>query len=451
MNQKIPGNGGISLSLMQEIARRTQASFDRALKDAAEAKSQSTSSKLVDVVKVVDAVANIQQEFALVKACREFVKGVASKISEKTQADYRKKAKRLDQWRPDSDSPPDLLRCPSANSYYPYRAAAVWTAREECREALRQRDKLPAGSPERREVMRRLRRSLLTLETYPVGEQNITRFKQREAAAQLGLESIPTSCPLGRRNPRASKAKVASKLLRTHPDWANRIWARMEAVASPWQDQVAVMALTGCRPQEVFGVKIELNADGALVFLIQGAKVDDHKGQPWRRLTVNAERPEFTHLVERIGRAGSMTLPAHAELADPADALCSAVRRAGAQALGEETGFSAYVYRHAMAADLKADKLDREDIALALGHSVTETSSLYGFWQGGIAGVRQVVAEAARVVKVNHRHGKVAALTSPEPSPMPSSQSLPHPPAWRGDAPTSEHLASPDHDEPKPY
>lgn len=158
----------------------------------------------------------------------------------------------------------------------------------------------------------------------------------------------------------------------------------------------------------------------------------------------------------------ALTLPAHAELKDPADALGTAVRRAGAQALGAETEFSAYVYRHTMAADLKADKLDREDIALVLGHSVTETASLYGYWQGGTPGVRQVVAEAPRVVKVNHRHGKLAAPPSSEPPSeplaapsaepsLPSPQPLPHPPARQMDASSSAPRPSSADDTPKPY
>jgi integrase len=281
--------------------------------------------------------------------------------------------------------------------------------------------------------MCRLRRALLTLQAYPSGDQNIVRHKQQESAARLGLENAPATSPLGRRNPRATKAKVASRLLRTQPDWAIRVWGHLTAIGSPWRDQVAVMALTGCRPQEVINLKIERNGDGDLVFHILGAKTNDHKGQPWRRLTVKAVRPEFDYLAERVQDTGSLTLPMHEALADPADALCSAVRRAGVQALGKTAEFSAYVYRHAMAADLKADKVGREDIALILGHAVTETASMYGYWNGGTAAVRQVVAKAARQVKVNHLHGKAAAPPPTDSTPAPHLQQSPLPASSQSD------------------
>lgn len=104
--------------------------------------------------------------------------------------------------------------------------------------------------------------------------------------------------------------------MRTQPEWSNKVWARLCAVQSPWLDQVAVLALTGCRPQEVFGAKVELAASGELVFLIQGAKTDAHKGQPWRKLTLRADRPEFTYLIERFRSSGALTLPLHQKLSD---------------------------------------------------------------------------------------------------------------------------------------
>jgi integrase len=94
----------------------------------------------------------------------------------------------------------------------------------------------------------------------------------------------------------------------------------------------------------------------------------------------------------------------------------AAVRRAGREALGKQWGFSAYMYRHSLAADLKADKVDREQLALALGHSVTETGRYYGFWQSGRAGQRDITATGTRTVKINHQHGKVAPTSSSSPT-----------------------------------
>jgi hypothetical protein len=92
------------------------------------------------------------------------------------------------------------------------------------------------------------------------------------------------------------------------------------------------------------------------------------------------------------------------------------VRRAGRQVLGAKWGMSAYVFRHSLAADLKADGLKREQLAVVLSHSVSETSGLYGFCQGGRKGVRDLEATGSRQVKVNHQHGK-AWQSVPESAP----------------------------------
>lgn len=175
-----------SITRMQDIARRTQASFERTLADAKTLQRQATEIT-AGVARAAYAFAQnhtlMQEEFALVRACRAHVAGSSPKLSSRTVADYRKKTRRLEQWRPDATSPPDLTRCPSPNSYYPYRAALIWSAKEDIREGLRRREKLLAGGPERQEVIRSLWRAPLALDAYPASEQNIARFKAREAAA----------------------------------------------------------------------------------------------------------------------------------------------------------------------------------------------------------------------------------------------------------------------------
>ena len=63
---------------------------------------------------------------------------------------------------------------------------------------------------------------------------------------------------------------------------------------------------------------------------------------------------------------------------------------------------SGYVYRHALASDMKADGATREQIAMALGHAVTKTQDTYGRAVGGGAGKRIFSVTAAREVKVTH-------------------------------------------------
>jgi integrase len=168
------------------------------------------------------------------------------------------------------------------------------------------------------------------------------------------------------------------------------------------------MALAGVRPEETSHVTISSRADGALIFHVRGVKVSDVKGQPERTITVRSDQPEFAFLSQQLATAGrELILKAPDGLKNPTEALVAAVRRAGAAALGADWGFSAYVYRHSLAADCKKDGMARVDLAFLLGHSVTETGGLYGFWQGGRKGVRNISAVGTRVVKENHHHGKV--------------------------------------------
>ena len=78
------------------------------------------------------------------------------------------------------------------------------------------------------------------------------------------------------------------------------------------------------------------------------------------------------------------------------DAFSAALARAGAQVLRGAERLSGYVYRHALASDMKADGATREQIAMALGHAVTKTQDTYGRAVGGGAGKRIFSVTAAR-------------------------------------------------------
>lgn len=64
---------------------------------------------------------------------------------------------------------------------------------------------------------------------------------------------------------------------------------------------------------------------------------------------------------------------------DYPDAFSIALSRAGAQVLrSARRDLSGYVYRHAFASDLKADRATKEQIAQALGHAVTRPKTPTG-------------------------------------------------------------------------
>jgi hypothetical protein len=325
---------------MQQIAQRIEAGLARDRSATSAKVPARTYGGPQGVSIAVHEVAKISEEFDLVRACRAQVSGQQRKLSPRTLKDYQKKARRLEAWRPDPQSPPDLLvHCPSANSFYPYRAATRWAAEEDCRQALRQRDRFATGTPERREAVKTLRRALQTLQAYPQGiHDGIARFKEQSAWAAQGLTDPPASLPpaAGKRNPRDTKAKIVGPLNRQIPDWSQKVWQRLVDIRSPWLSETATMALTGCRPEETASVTITQRQDGALIFQIIGAKVSATKGQPQRIITVRAQGPEFAYLQQRLQAAGgSLKLGAgESKAKDKAAALGAAVRRAGRQVLG---------------------------------------------------------------------------------------------------------------------
>ena len=124
--------------------------------------------------------------------------------------------------------------------------------------------------------------------------------------------------------------------------------------------------------------QIRKNSHGALEIRIAGAKVSDTKGQPWRIFTFGDDAShEYAHLAAKMG-AGWKVVDLPPGVTDYPDAFSAALARAGAQVLGGAERLSGYVYRHALASDMKADGATREQIAMALGHAVTKTQDTYG-------------------------------------------------------------------------
>ena len=90
----------------------------------------------------------------------------------------------------------------------------------------------------------------------------------------------------------------------------------------------------------------------------------------------------------------------------PESAYSETLKRAGRQALGPKAPvMSGYVYRHAFACDMKADKATRDEIAAALGHAVTKTQAHYGRAAGGTKGARSMTISAEREIKQTHGTG----------------------------------------------
>ncbi len=377
----------------------------------------------------------LEKAYALKKKATAWIQqyGNKSTLSPATEAEYRKKAQTLNQWRPEPNDPPDIeAHVSTPSSFYAYRAALIWDAIQRLKEARRQLDRIPCKTPDWKAALLELRTALMDLDFYPMDRQGkaIQSHRQNKTLHAVGLADTPAVSAFTRarqlgqtKTPTTDNGKAchASRLNRKLPDWRQRIFARLEQIRSPWLLHAAVASLTGCRPKELEGIRISLEADGRLRFEINGAKVSGQKGQPIRILTLSEGSPEFEalreHCLNQGGGVHTFILSTNTAITNPAEAFGAAVKRAGNQALGKEYHFSAYCYRHALASDLKAEGTSREDLAVVLGHAVTETASCYGRYSGGRKQVRQIEAEGTRMVKVNHKAGPGQVRPPQHPAP----------------------------------
>ena len=318
-----------------------------------------------------------------------------------TKERYAQVALTLDITRPEPWEPVNIEKAAKKNStFYAYRAAVRWSALERAAASVRvfKNTKDPSA---KEAAYASMLSAAADLARYPADARP---GLPSPLHVSLGIEDKKTGGEF--KKPKTGpgpndKLKDANTIQKID-GWRALIFGRLVSVDSPWIDHAAVAALTGCRPAEVASVRIEKGAGGELVITIPGAKVSDTKGQPFRKFSIKADvGPEFAHLMARV-KTGPVLLSSDST----ASAFSEALKRAGKQALGDKAPpMTGYVYRHALACDMKADGASRDEIAAALGHAVTKTQNYYGRASGGKKGARVVQVEATRPIKQTHGNG----------------------------------------------
>lgn len=347
---------------------------------------------------ILQGLANVE------KWLRQEVASSTFTANDKTKLIYLQTANTLNAARPRPGEPPDLNALTnSKGSFQKYRSAFRYDACQRATSALRAYEKARKSKDEtaKKSAYRVLLEAAADLFMYPHDAQpGIPNSK----LVNLGMvdekpkSAFKKDASKGIKTRETSKLKAANGIQKID-NWRGLIFDRLTHLESPWLTLAAVGALTGARPEEMNGVTIE-RKDGALVFVIQGAKVSDTKGQPWRRITVKDSGQEFAHLWALAEEKYTVSVP---PVKDYPDAYSVALARAGARVFPKGTPrMSAYVYRHALASDLKADGFAPEQISATLGHAVSKTATYYGRAIGGKTGVRQLVAEVPREIKMNH-------------------------------------------------
>jgi integrase len=197
--------------------------------------------------------------------------------------------------------------------------------------------------------------------------------------------------------PKTSKSKDMARIQKVHPNWRDK---GFEQISERWKTYYAIASITGCRPEEIAGIRIMQDpTDPTFLRIgIRGAKVSQGHGIEQRIFSIREKDSlSFDHLMKIAARGPvAVTLPTMKSgkvITKVKDAFRNACNEAGRGFIHQRTGcptLSPYCLRHSFASDIKADKMDGISVAVLMGHSTTRTQRGYGNSANGIKGQREI-------------------------------------------------------------
>lgn len=200
---------------------------------------------------------------------------------------------------------------------------------------------------------------------------------------------------------KASKKTKARRLKSLPKNWTERIFQAALKSRSKHLDALAVMSISGCRPQELaYGITLSLNTDNSLHVHIYGAKTHEGLyGQAFRSFDVSNDSVEFKFLVDRLkNNEGQLIVTA-----EPG-AICDKVAYLSRKAMPQlKEVATAYCYRHRFSASLHHAGLEAESIAKALGHCTDQSQQHYSTaYRTGATGFQISNINSTRPIKAKN-------------------------------------------------
>lgn len=342
--------------------------------------------------------------FASIRAARAQTQQIKA-ISDKTRKDYEQKYKRI---KSDSNLVDLGAISGTERSFYANRAAFIYGARCELRDLLTERDRATKKGDKDRasQCFERIETVLKQLEQWKPGNAKVdpkTQQVTRQFDKAMGEQVAPTFAELkksGKTKPSQSNSKIGDAA-----KWAKRgindVWVSLKD--SKFKHWAALSIATGIRPDELPRAEILGHGKNSVTIRIHGAKADNEHGQLYRDITLSTVgTTEIADAARTLAALDVGNVPTPAGK-DPREAYRKQLQRLGQRLWPDGPApLSPYVFRHILAADLKADGTDREIIAQVLGHSVTETAAIYGQANTGKKGARNLAVNAEKDVRVNH-------------------------------------------------
>ncbi|WP_353851331.1 site-specific integrase [Aquitalea sp.] len=163
-----------------------------------------------------------------------------------------------------------------------------------------------------------------------------------------------------------------SSLTDLPPDWRDAVQREARDSDRP---AVAALALTGCRPTEVRGIRVRQD-ENSVTLTIRGAKVDRDRGIESRSIILDRADLDSSQagrdLAAWLGNREQRTIAYPGSVEAFRERVSRAADRAGLEQV------SSYTYRHAAARELKTAGASRVEIADRLGHRSERSQSVYG-------------------------------------------------------------------------
>jgi integrase len=362
------------------------------------------------------------------------------KRSEKTMADYRRKVAQMDLLRLENGLIPMSAFGDKPRTFYARRAALIAISMERAEHALREMSRADkayraakaaddqAKTVLERSALNKAWRDLLVagndLARHPRGtagayvvahsafvaeqksydaasekmrdlvfEQPVPPLSGAWTAAVESLDIVPS------KSRSSSKRSVTSQVQKRYPGWMNQTF---DAVSKKWKTYTAVASVTGCRPEEIEGLRfVRDDANPTfLMFEINGAKFDKRNGSgiEVRKFAIREQGSRAFDYLMAMAAAGMVIVmpPKMREgesLKDVNSAFRNAINQAGKtfiRKFKKPLSLSPYCFRHSFACDIKANRCSTKSLAIALGHSTTKTQSMYGRTNDGIKGRREL-------------------------------------------------------------
>lgn len=307
--------------------------------------------------RVADRQAEVLRD--AVREARRHIKGFdpARAVSENTAGRYASALA----YMISKDEGPEDAACKASFEFR--RAALIHETRTNIKSDLRDLDRAKRQGDAHAEsrAATRVQASVETLRRYP------------PSTGKLEQDVLRRSAYCGPLLPERSNSKRSSVLAVDLPtDWKDRM---QRAARTSDRPALSTMALTGCRPVEVRGIKVRQDED-RLTITIKGAKVDDARGVAVREVTFDktelAQTVAGRQLQAWLGKRSVRTVSYQGSCEALRDRVARTAERAGLEDV------TSYSYRHAAARELRANGASHAELAVRLGHRAERSQRNYG-------------------------------------------------------------------------